>query len=263
MLDAVAFWRGTRFTQAQANLWYNSGNGEEYYAGVWHPCGSAFASLNNQLVAHWHFDEATGTRVDSINAMNLTMAGSVTQAAGLVGSHQSAAFPGGNANYLQRNAGLTPLNWNANGMFECNLWAMLTDTGNHYMMDLGITFTNVACNVMYSQTSSNFRAWSNSVQLDNAAAGIPAVNTWYNLSWGDDGTNAFFYVNNANLLQAARVLPGAAQLACTNVIFGNNDAFSQYHTGRIDCCSLWLGRSLTATERGWLYNAGAGLEYPY
>jgi len=222
--------------------------------------GGGNPTLNVNLVAHWHLDEIqTNPRLDAVTG-SYAMApnGAVTQSPGKVGTGFSAGFSAGS--YL--NAGAFPgLNFAASGQFELNLWCYFTALGTPFVFNLATVGSNRSAAISYSGTATAFRCWANSTQLDNIAFGAPALNTWYNVSVGDDGTQAFLYINNGSLLTGAHVAPSNPTEVSVNV--GCTEVQAQPLSGRVDCISLWIGRALTTAERTALYNGGAGLEYPY
>lgn len=220
---------------------------------------SAGASLMTNLAAHWHFDEVSGTRIDSVSGYDLTQVGSVANAAGKLGN--AAVFGTSAANYLSRTAGL--FNWSANNQFEFACWIKFTALGaNRYVTRWSSSASNARAGIAWSDSLGAMLFFSNGQQITHATFGTPATGTWYFVTVGDDGTNAFCTINNANLQTAAR---GAAAVgeAVTAINFGVDHTPNFAMNGVVDCPSLWLGRALSAAERTYLYNAGVGRDYPY
>lgn len=224
--------------------------------------GGSGSSLMTGLAAHWHLDEPSGTRTDSVGDYHLSEVGAVPQIAGKLGS--AGLFSGNVANYLARTTGLGGLAWPVNGQFECNLWFYLHDnTVNQHLLNLATSpGSNRTCSLAFSNTAGCLRAWANGAQMDLAAFGRPATNVWIQVSFGDNGVNSFWTVNNGALTTDVRG-GGVGATVITAVHLGVTETLTTPFNGRMDCPSLWLGRSLTAAERTALYNAGAGKDYPY
>lgn len=222
--------------------------------------GTPPSTLLTSLVAHWRLDEASGTRVEVASGVNLTENGTVGNAAGKIGS--AAAFTADAANFL-RNSAPTALNLTANGQFEIAAWVYFTSTSPSYcFFDLKGTGSNYI-QVAKTGTVGAGNAWRvfiRSIQIDWTGA-APSINTWYLLSIWDDGVNANLAVNNGTPQTSAR--SGAAIPANSDLRVGQNTSGTGAVSGRVDSCSLWVGRVLTSGERTSLYGSGAGLDYPF
>lgn len=226
-------------------------------------------SLLTNLVAYWKLEEASGTRDDSHGSNDLADNNTVTQAAGKVGN--AGQFVRANTEYLSiaDNAEVSAGNID----WTLSAWVYLDSKPASVMIAVGKD-SNVAGNREYVldwfNTNDRFRF----VVFNAAGAtkiaeannfGAPTTATWYHLIGWNDAT-----ADTVNLA----VNDGTADSTST-AAFTPNNAAAEFRIGarvfvgavnpwdgRLDEVGLWK-RVLTAAERTQLYNAGAGLAYPF
>lgn len=227
--------------------------------------GDGLNSLTFGLVAYWNLDEASGQRNDShTGALHLTDNNTVgASATGGPDSGQCADFVVANSEYFSRadNAGFAigDRDWTIAGFFYVNSltttrglaghggqedgWDLLAlSTGNvtfrsRNAADTGSNTAVVKASAYSAATwafvLAQFTALSDTASLNVNNSGSPATQTWTN------GT----HVENPAFGLGAR-----------------NGSGSTPHDGREAYWGIWT-RILTAAEKTFLYNAGAGRNY--
>ena len=225
-------------------------------------------SLTN-LQAAWKLNEASGAQRDDSHGTNhLTNNGTVGQAAGKLTN--AASFDNNAANYLSiaDNAALSMGNID----FTVVAWIFLTGSGMaqaivakgdtsglfavEYMLSLN---ANGNPNVLFrvdNGSSSGATVTSTSTIL---------LNSWvFLVAWHDATADTLNVQVNDGAVDSAAYSAGsfdgtnAMHLGGVLEVGVNSLPF----TGRIDESSIWK-RVLTSAERTSLYNAGAGISYPF
>lgn len=224
---------------------------------------STGAMLTN-LLAYYSLEEASDTRVDQHGGYHLTDNNTVTRAAGVV--EQAASFAVGSSEYLSRadEAALRmgDVDWCMAG------WVYLADKSAVYTIasKFNGTGNQREWQLQYLNTSDRFRFivsgdGTATTPLLASTAGSPSATTWY-FVYAEHNAAA----NTIGVSVNAGVLDTAAHTTGT---FGGTAMFALGATGvpnftmngRMDEWAFWKGRVLTAAERTWAYNAGAGRSY--
>lgn len=224
------------------------------------------AGLLTSLVAFWKLDEASGVRDDAVGANNLTDNNTVTQAAGTVGN--AAQFTAANSEYLSiaDNADLSTGDID----FTVTAWVYLDSKGANRTIASKASFGIEEWLLRYSSANDRFEFYI----LDSTPAfrvatantlGVPATATWYFIvAWHDATANTVsIQVNDGTADSGAAGSGGPADRAGAFGIgaYGDGTA-ATFHDGRVDAAGFWK-RTLTATEKTYLYNGGSGREYPF
>lgn len=223
------------------------------------PIPPVLSPLLTDLVSYWTMDEASGTRNDSHAANHAAVVG----APGSVTGKISNAVDASAGNYLDAgsNASLQT------GDIDFTLAAWVWLDGVATALDLlGKWGPGQLENFIYfpgGVTPFGFFVSPDGVNFFSVSAssfGAPTFNTWYFIvCWHDAIANTInIQVNDGavdSTAHATGVFAGTAPF-----LFGAS-GFSS-HDGRIDEVGFWK-RVLTAPERTSLYNAGAGLAYPF
>lgn len=219
--------------------------------------------LLNNLVAYWNLDEASGQRNDShTSGLHLTDNNTVTSATGPDGG-TAASFAAASSEYLSR-ASSSAFDL-ATGNFCAAGWLYLTTKSTVELDALSIVIgrDNTTATRDWRLGYSNFggsNAFGFSVSNGSSVAAVQTAGAstgqWYFVVGWRDGASIYLQVdggsvasqalaitpaNSSNPLQIGRVLPF-------------------YSNGRHAFVGLW-SRILTAAERTWLYNSGAGRNY--
>ena len=224
---------------------------------------TAPSSLLSSLVAYWKLEEATGNRTDSHGTNTLTDMGGVGQATGLLG--QAASFAGGATNYLRiaDNAALSM------GDIDFTLagWFYLANTsGTKVLLSKGNDAGSAgatAYSIQVVNTQIQTLIGNGSSRVIVTASPTLAATTWYLVCvWHDSVANTVnISVNNGAAVSSAwssGCFDDAFELCLGRYANFNGGLWN----GRIDSVGIWK-RVLTSPERAALYNAGAGLEYPF
>lgn len=225
-------------------------------------------SLSTNLIAFYKLGEASGTRVDDIAAncggnCDLTSNNTVGQAAGIVGN--AASFTAASSMYLSRadHNDLTP-----SGDFTFAGWIYVTDTGTRRTI-LAKGSSNATAGLEYRLIRESNDRFIFLISDGSATAtatannfGAPVANTWYFVAAWYDKTNSLLKisVNNGTANSSAASLN--VQNTVSALEFGRAPGGASYWDGRLDAWGYWT-RTLSSTELGYLYNAGAGCEYPF
>lgn len=236
-----------------------AGGGNEGVASV------AASGLLTSLISYWTLDEASGTRVDSVTASgnDLTDNNTVTQNPGIISN--AAQFTAANLESLSKasNASLqtgdidfTLAGWvyrDSHG-FQQPFGKRQNGTNREYFVDT----TGGSPGVLRFQVSPDGVTASGIV---TSTLPTLSLSTWYFVvAWHDSVANTLnIQVNDGTVYSASYssgVYVGTSQFAIGVAESGN------YWNGRVDEVGFWK-RVLTATERTNLYNAGAGVTYPF
>lgn len=216
------------------------------------------------LVSYWKLEEASGTRFDAHGTNHLTDNNTVTQATGRVGN--AAQFTGSNLEFLSI-ADNSSLSMGAGARFTLAAWVYLTskgDTRNIIAKRAGVG--DLEYYMRYNLASDRFNlevspdGFTPVTSVDANASGSPALNTWYFVVAGYDGSQLLIQVNNGTV----NTQPYNSDVYDGGSLFqlGAWSGANELWDGRIDEAGLWK-RWLTAGERTQLYNGGAGLTYPF
>jgi hypothetical protein len=227
--------------------------------------------LSTNLTAHWSLEEASGSRADdTASAQTLTDNNTVTQAAGIIGN--AAQFTAANVEYLSRadNASLSTGDIDfavAGWMYLDTLVNMVLAAkyeilGNQREYLLFYNHNDHVTNARFSfSVSNNGTALTT---LDATNFGAPTTATWYFVvAWHDSVNNVIGISINAGTANTTAHTTGVFDSTATFAIgtLYNNASRVYPMNGRIDQVAFWKGHIPDATERTWLYNAGAGRTY--
>jgi hypothetical protein len=225
------------------------------------------SALLTSLGAHWKMEEASGTRNDSHGTNHLTDNNTVTAAGGKVGTN-AAQFTAANLEYfsLADNAALSVGDID----FCFVVWVYLDSKGtNRTILVKGTANTTAGLEYrLYFNSVADRFDWdvSNGTTLTTVRAnnlGAPSLATWYQLAcWHDSVNNQIGIQGNNGTADTAAHTVGSQDTAGNFRIGARVDSATLHWDGRVDSVSFWK-RVLTAGEKTSLYNAGAGLDYPF
>jgi RHS repeat-associated protein len=222
--------------------------------------GSTSSTLGNDLVSHWHLDEASGTRADSVGTNNLTDNNTVTQAAGKIGT--AAQFTRANSEYLSapNNQSLTM----GDISFTLACWVYL-DSNTNQMGIIGKSYSSdyfIHHDIGYAPYGLRFNV---RMAADNVIheVGAPTLSTgtWHLVvAWHDATANTINLQVDNGTVYTASVPDGGTRTDIGDPFeIGRRTYGEMCLDGRIDEASLWK-RGLTTQERSDLWNGGAGSE---
>lgn len=222
---------------------------------------AAPSSLLTSLQAYWKLDEASGTRSDAHGANHLTDNNTVTQAAGKLDS--AAQFTASSSEYLSLadNAALSTGDID----FTLCAWVYLDSGGERAAVTKWTSAGNQKEYALLTEADSKPYLYvsHNGVNLAsvNAAAAL-STGAWHLLiGWHDAAADTLnLQVDNGSVNSAAHTLGVRDGTGQFNL--GALEGAGYFMNGRIDGAGMWK-RVLTSGERSALWNAGAGLDYPF
>lgn len=225
-------------------------------------------ALTTNLTAYWKLEEASGTREDA-TASNLDLTDNNTVLSGTGKINTCADFEDTNDEYLSRADGsLEPA-----GAFSFSLWINYEElpgaaqddgilgkwnsTGNQRSYAIA-GFNNAGTHQLAFFVSpdgvNNFGAFVNS--------GV-SISTWYHLvGIFTPSTSIELYLNNTRIQNTTASVPASAFGSTAEFRLGDYVSATSPFDGLIDEVGFW-DRALTSAEVTELYNAGAGLAYPF
>jgi len=224
------------------------------------------ASLSTSLVAYYELEEASGDRIDSHGAYDMTDVNTVAQGTGIQGN--CGDFEQANSEYLTRSSDNTVFDGVTS--FSISAWV--------YIESFTATYPTVAS--VWNDGTTN-RAWAlafvsqqpyfyisqsgDNATLQNVTSGATlSTGAWHHLVGTFNGGtgNVRIYVNNTQYTTASArtgIFNSSAPFR-----IGHADRFASltngYFDGLIDEVGIWT-KELTSTEVSDLYNSGAGIPY--
>jgi hypothetical protein len=223
----------------------------------------AGCTLTTSLVSYWNLDEASGTRVDSFDANDLTDNNTVTQATGKVGN--AAQFTRANSEYLSHadNASLSTGDID----FTIACWVYLDSKPG----DMGIVIQSTATSRGYALKWENGNALyeffvgngSSGIigDIEATTFGTPATGVWhFVVAWHDSVNNTVNIQVDNGTVDSTSTSGAAGDSTADFNIGANASGTVQFFDGRIDEVGFWK-KVLSSQERTDLYNGGSGNTY--
>jgi hypothetical protein len=217
--------------------------------------------LLSSLVAYWKLEEASGTRVDTVQGLNLTDNGTVSQVAGKV---NFASGFNGSTQWLSRTDSTgSPLAGGNTKNFTYSLWLKTTMT----------TQAGILCRGAYSGQDHvlDFDGTGKPrFAMTNYLATVTGPSTigdglWHNIIfWYDLTANRLkMRIDNGSTLTSA---VGLASQQLTTVFhigrYGSSDPTTIFFNGSVDEVGRW-DRLFTTEDFNLIWNGGAGRTYPF
>ncbi len=238
--------------RAAVNTWLDN-----KYQGIGNNETNVAAGLTNGLVSYWRMDETSGTRTDVLGVNDLTANNTPGNTTGVITN--AVTFVSASSQSLSKtdNSSFDPL---TNAMSFAFWFRTTTLAGARSA--LGKDDFSGQRQFLFDVSSSKmvFYAFTNNttaVALTANTFGNLSINTWYFCvgTWSREDGRMFLRINNAydTVLGAAEVPIKTSPLA-----FAQGNKWDGY----IDEVGMW-SRVLTAKERSYLYNNGAGRTYPF
>jgi hypothetical protein len=220
-------------------------------------------------ISHWKLDEASGVRADTHGDNDLAlgtasspfiMSGTVTQTTGKIGS--AAVFP---ESVIPAPFGASPflVNENPAGGLETLYSGAYTVSGwfkPSSITAISHTIAVWAGGVLFQEDDEFiFSLWDGG-SFVNVTFGALVADTWahFVITFNPGASQIQCYFNNGVATTAA---------ATVSALFGGSDDFYLGNAGTdaefyFDSVTVW-SRVLTSDERTFLYNSGAGRDYPF
>lgn len=219
------------------------------------------------LTAYYKMEEATGIRNDSSgNGHGMNPINSPTNTTGVLGNAVSLSVA--STQYLNRPSH-SDFNF-GNTDFTILAWVNLaskTATAEHIFSKY--TGTQRAWMLYYN--GSALDKFSFLVNATGAAAdvarqastfGSPSISTWYFVAgWHDSVNNTLNIQVNNGAVDSSAHATGSFGSSTADVAIGGTVGNGTFN-GSLDGVGAW-NRLLTTAERTFLYNGGAGVEYPF
>ncbi len=222
---------------------------------------TAHAALTDSLVGFWNFNEENGLRADTVGSSTLTdingmtsTAGKMDNAAVLISptyltSPDSATLSTGDIDFTF--AGWIYLNSKTPFQGIVSKWD--TATTREYL----IAYDNAADRFIFDVSSNGVAQ----TVISGTNSGALSTGTYYFVvAWHNSVSNTInIQVNNGTVNSTAHTT--GVYDSPSALVIGRYQGVGSFN-GRIDGLGMWK-RVLTAQERTDLYNAGAGLDYPF
>jgi hypothetical protein len=213
----------------------------------------------DNLVAYWSLEEASGTRSDSFGSNHLTSLNGVTSTLGKVGN--AAAFAAASLQSLSiaDNADLS-----VSGDFSFSAWATPTGvSGVDTIFAKDDNAGNREYHCYFQTAHISFAVFDSSSGFSSVSTGnvISAGVTYHViLTYDSVDKKTRIYLDNGSASVAASPLTNGPKNAAAAFRLGTWADNSFPMEGWIDEVGFWK-KVLTASERTWLYNSGAGRSY--
>lgn len=220
--------------------------------------GSAWTvgDMTDGLISYWSLDESGGVRSDRHGTNDLTDNNTVGSVTGIISS--AAHCQAANSEWLSvtDNATFT--------LTEVSLsaWVRLTSLPS-YVASIVAKYGSAGAReyqIVYDNTLNRFRfvvSADGTVTAAATASTVVATGQWYHIIAWADGSSINIEVNGVSATVAGSgIHNGAGDFALCRP----GSLPSNYFDGYVDEVGLWE-RLLTAEERTWLYNSGAGRSY--
>ena len=218
------------------------------------------STLTDGLQVYYRLEEASGTRDDVQEAMDLSDINTVTQAAGKLGN--AASYDVANIERLDGGTG-SPVNFSGNQDFTLAAWVYVSSTASDRVIaskDSSAGFRGYSMH--YSNSPDRFRfIVSNdgtaTTALDADNLGAVSTGTWYYVvAWHDADADTINIQVDDGTADSTAHSTGVNNPSGIKFTVGGIHNAGNYH-GRIDEVGVW-NRVLTSAERTELYNSGTG-----
>lgn len=227
-------------------------------------------------ISFWNFDESSGNAVDALGVNTLTNNNTATFVTGLIGnaadlesgSSQSFSIADASQTGLDFSGDCSFAGWvNLESLGSTNvLFAKTNGNGQRaYIIRLtddgGTSKLNVEC--FAGGTTANRRtATTNSAVVSSTGVWTHLVAT-FDIDTGvwviyKDGSSVAVTTNNAGTVASIYDTASDFQVGAANYL-GTPE---QFMDGKIDMFGVW-NVTLSSTDASDLYNAGAGIQYPF
>lgn len=212
-------------------------------------------ALSTNLLSYYKLDSNSSDSLGSLNGTDT----SVSYVAGKIGN--AASF--GGASKID----FSTTGYNLGAAFTINMWINVTNTtvrqGLFCKTDgLSNTTSSFICEVGNPSSKLTFTVAAGSGSATVSSGSALSNSTWYMVTFTYDGTNLTIFLNGTSDGTNATGI-GAVNTITQGTTLGYFGAYALLpYTGLIDAVGVWT-RVLSGSEITQLYNAGAGLDYPF
>lgn len=215
------------------------------------------SSLLTNLISYWTLDESSGTRNDSHSTIHLTDAGSLGSTTGIIGS--AANF--GISDRLSHTSNTSLQTGDIDFTFA--IWLYRTVTGQYYSyLKKYSTGSNYEFWFLHDSVTAQYQWAVNGAGIVNASNfGTAPTGSWNLVIMWHDSVNNEVGIQVNNGTPNTTSYSGGVTVGSGDFRLGDSaDLFA--NPGRYDEFAFWKC-VLTSTQRGNLWNSGAGVTYPF
>ena len=206
-------------------------------------------ALADNIVAYW---KMTGNSNDSVGSNNGTDT-SITYGASTGIIDQGAIFASSNPSYISIADTSFPAG-SSNRTF--NMWYKPSAQGNQMLFYYGTPALNQSQGIYYNGSILEYNNFGADLDISQTLSN----GTWYMLTATYNGTTAELFVNSSSIGSGARSFNTTSSLGLAK--FGRDNLANYPLDGTLDEVGIW-SRVLSGAQLTQLYNAGAGLQYPF
>lgn len=214
-------------------------------------------ALTTGIVSYWKLDESSGNAADSAGS-NTATNNSVTYGAGKI--NNGAVF-NASANFTDSATGF-PTGTTSRTV---NIWwktnALPGGVNDYAMFYWGVNSSGQMnlCFLGWNETANMLGYHGNGADYRVDVDGLVTTGVWYMATFVYDGTQAHIYHNGSQIGTGGNVTWNTGS---GNGEIGSGQGGGNKWNGMLDEIGIW-SRVLSDTEITELYNAGAGLQYPF
>lgn len=220
-------------------------------------------ALTDNIVNYWRFDEASGNAADAVNSKTLTNNNTTPYAAGKI--NNAASFTSGSSQYFNSSDN-TVVDVGA-GDASWSFWynsASAATSAVFFSKRVTATGQGYYCLIDASDRVFFEPAGSSGTHFVDVRGTTDIANgAWHHIvvTWANPST-AKIYVDGAD--ETVVLTPDTLDSLTNTIQFniGAENSPGQYIDGLMDEFGFW-SRALSGSEVSQLYNAGAGLSYPF
>ena len=231
--------------------------------------GGAASPLLTSLAAYWQLDETSGTATDLIASVVLTDNNTVTSGAGKVGTARQ--FTQANNERLSCADNTTISTGDIDYTIACWVYADSFTGQTGIISKCPATVVQAEYLVSHNQGTRRFQFYgftddATYVGIDANNLGNTSTATWYFIvAWHDSVANTVNIQVNDGTADSASFTTGnrdgTADFAIGSWSSPSDGTANHFWDGQIDEVGFWK-RTLTASEKTQLYNAGSGVTHP-
>lgn len=215
-------------------------------------------ALLTGLAAYYRLDEASGVAIDATGGTSLADNSTVQAITGKVNGGRYYQRANGEYHSLADDAAHS---MGAGVQLTIAGWAQLKSILGGGFGATGIVHKANEYSLHFWEDPSRFTFYAENAtdggqHCQATTFGLPAINTWYFIACGWDGTNQWISVNDG--VHDTAALANGIQNGTSAFALGNG--WANLYDGYLDEVGLWK-RTLTAGELTYLYNGGAGRTY--
>lgn len=220
--------------------------------------GPRASSLLSGLTHYWKLDEVSGSRLDTVGILNMSVGGTVGYEPGLLGN--AATFAGA-SNRLEYTG---QLSIPSTGVTIWGWVKFAATTGRCPILGHGVSSIN------WSLRKETTNDWRLEIKDNDNTNYTTAVNTatttvdvWHFVCgrYNSSTKKGELRIDSSSWVLASSALPTYPKIITTESLYINRYGAS-YGTDSIDSIGF-AERYFTDSEVSQLYNGGAGLEYPF